>query len=306
MTTQRKSVLGRGLNALIPKTPLKEVSVRHDEIGTDTGGLGIIARVDVENVRPNPFQPRGEFDPETLAELTRSIVEKGVIQPITVRRVDGGYQLVTGERRLRAAQGAGLTQIPAYIISVESDEEMLELALIENIQRDTLNPIEIAHGYKRLLDECHLTQEDIAEKVGKDRTTVANFIRLLKLPQEIQAGLRKNLITMGHARALINVASEVMQLRIYTKTVDAGLSVRKVEQLAKAAEKSGNGSARRRTAPAPSSNVQSVEEKLRQALGTKVSVREKGSGRGEIIIEFYSLDDLDRLLDLFAALEKLQ
>jgi ParB family chromosome partitioning protein len=183
---------------------------------------------------------------------------------------------------------------------------MLELALIENIQRDTLNPIEIAHGYKRLLDECHLTQEDVAEKVGKDRTTVANFIRLLKLPQEIQAGLRRNLITMGHARALINVANETMQLRIYKKAVDAGLSVRKVEQLAKAAEKSGDGSARKRGAAAPSSNVLSVEEKLRQALGTKVSVREKGSGRGEIVIEFYSLDDLDRLLDLFAAVEKLQ
>lgn len=306
MPTQKKSVLGRGLNALIPKSPLKEVSVRHDEVGTDTGGVGIIARIDVENIRPNPFQPRGEFDPETLAELTRSIVEKGVIQPITARRVDGGYQLVTGERRLRAAQSAGLTQIPAYIISVESDEEMLELALIENIQRDTLNPIEIAHGYKRLLDECHLTQEDVAEKVGKDRTTVANFIRLLKLPQEIQAGLRKNLITMGHARALINLASEPMQLRIYKKTVDAGLSVRKVEQLAKATEKSGGLSGRKRSVSAPPSNVRSVEEKLRQALGTKVSVREKGSGRGEIVIEFYSLDDLDRLMDLFAAIEKLQ
>jgi ParB family chromosome partitioning protein len=306
MPTQKKSVLGRGLSALIPKTPLKEVSLRHDEIGTDTGGVGIIARVDVESIRPNPFQPRGEFDPETLSELTRSIVEKGVIQPITVRRVDGGYQLVTGERRLRAAQSAGMAQIPAYIISVESDEEMLELALIENIQRDTLNPIEIAHGYKRLLDECHLTQEDVAEKVGKDRTTVANFIRLLKLPQEIQVGLRKNLITMGHARALINVASEAMQLRIYKKAVETGLSVRKVEQLAKTAEKSGDGSARKRSVAAPSSNVQSLEEKLRQALGTKVSVREKEGGRGEIIIEFYSLDDLDRLLDLFAAIEKLQ
>jgi ParB family chromosome partitioning protein len=306
MPTQKKSVLGRGLNALIPKSPLKEVSVRHDEVGTDTGGVGIVARIDVEKIRPNPFQPRGEFDPETLAELTRSIVEKGVIQPITARRVDGGYQLVTGERRLRAAQSAGLTEIPAYIISVESDEEMLELALIENIQRDTLNPIEIAHGYKRLLDECHLTQEDVAEKVGKDRTTVANFIRLLKLPQEIQAGLRKNLITMGHARALINLASEAMQLRIYKKTVDAGLSVRKVEQLAKATERSRDGSGLKRSVAAPSSNVQSVEEKLRQALGTKVSVREKGGGRGEIVIEFYSLDDLDRLLDLFAAIGKPQ
>ena len=306
MTTQKKSVLGRGLSALIPKVPtLREVSVRQDEVGTDTGGVGVIARIDVENVRPNPFQPRAEFDPETLAELTRSIVEKGVIQPITVRRVDGAYQLVTGERRLRAAQNAGLAQIPAYIIAVESDEEMLELALIENIQRDTLNPIEIAHAYKRLIDECHLTQEEVADKVGKDRTTVANFIRLLKLPPEIQVGVRKNLITMGHARALITIPSEAMQVRIYKKIVDAGLSVRKVELLAKSAGKPAEHSPRKAGGGPPSSSVQSIEEKLRRALGTKVSVREKGNGRGEIVVEFYSLDDLDRLLDLFAALEKI-
>src|SRR3972149_4587362 len=233
MTNQKKSVLGRGLSALIPKAPMKEVSVRHDEVGSDSGGVGIMARIPVDQIRSNPFQPRTEFDPEALAELTRSIVEKGVIQPVTVRRVEGGYQLVTGERRLRAAQNAGLSEIPAYIIAVDSDEEMLELALIENIQRETLNPIEIAHAYRRLIDECHLTQEEVAEKVGKDRTTVTNFIRLLKLPQEIQIGLRKDLITMGHARALINVARATLQLRIYKRIVDAGLSVRKVEQLVK-------------------------------------------------------------------------
>ncbi|MBM4160209.1 MAG: ParB/RepB/Spo0J family partition protein [Ignavibacteria bacterium] len=305
MTTQKKSVLGRGLSALIPKAPPKEVSLRSDEVGVDTGGLGIVARIDVDNVRPNPFQPRSEFDPETLAELTRSIIEKGVIQPITVRRVDGAYQLVTGERRLRAAQSAGLAQIPAYIITVESDEEMLELALIENIQRDTLNPIEIAHAYKRLIDECNLTQDDVAEKVGKDRTTVANFIRLLRLPSEIQLGLRKDLISMGHARALINIPSEALQLRIYKRIVKAGLSVRKVEQLAKSAGKPAEGARRKSAASPPSASAQSIEEKLRQALGTKVSVREKENGRGEIVIEFYSLDDLDRLLDLFATIEKM-
>ncbi len=192
MTTQKKSVLGRGLSALIPKTTVKEVSVRSDDIGRDSGGEGVIARIDLARIRPNPFQPRAEFDPESLSELTRSIVEKGVIQPITVRRVTDGYQLISGERRLRAAHSAGLEQIPAYIISVESDEEMLELALVENIQRETLNPIEIATAYKRLIEECHLTQEDVAEKVGKDRTTVTNFLRLLKLPEEIQNGLKKN------------------------------------------------------------------------------------------------------------------
>jgi ParB family chromosome partitioning protein len=304
MSAQKKSVLGRGLSALIPKAPAKEVSIRQDEIGTDTGEVGIMARVNVDQIRPNPFQPRTEFDPETLAELTRSIVEKGVIQPITVRRAEGGYQLVTGERRLRAAQNAGLAQIPTYIIAVDSDEEMLELALIENIQRDTLNPIEISHAYKRLVDECHLTQEEVADKVGKDRTTVANFIRLLKLPAEIQVGLRKNLISMGHARALINVPLESMQLRLYHKIVDSGLSVRKIEQLAKSSGKSAETHTRKTGVREVSTNVQSVEEKLRQTLGTKVLVREKEGGRGEIVIEFYSLDDLDRLLDLFASLQK--
>ena len=304
MSTQKKSVLGRGLSALIPKAPAKEVSVRHDELGADTGEVGIIARIPIEQIRPNPFQPRTEFDPEALAELTRSIVEKGVIQPITVRRIEGGYQLVTGERRLRAAQNAGLPEIPAYIIAVESDEEMLELALIENIQRETLNPIEISHAYKRLIDECHLTQEEVAEKVGKDRTTVTNFIRLLKLPIEIQVGLRKNLISMGHARALINVPTESMQIRLYQKIVDSGISVRKIEQLAKSTGKSTDGTGRKTPPREVSAGVQSLEEKLRQTLGTKVNVRERGGGKGEIVIEFYSLDDLDRLLDLFASLEK--
>jgi ParB family chromosome partitioning protein len=304
MSTQKKSVLGRGLSALIPKAPLKEVSVRHDEVGSDTGEVGIIARVSIDQVRSNPFQPRTEFDPETLAELTRSIVEKGVIQPITVRRVESGYQLVTGERRLRAAQNAGLSEIPAYIIAVDSDEEMLELALIENIQRDTLNPIEIGHAYKRLIDECHLTQEEVAEKVGKDRTTVTNFIRLLKLPLEIQIGLRKNQITMGHARALINIPTESVQLRIYQRIVDSGLTVRKVEQLAKATGKPSEGGGKKSAPRETSASVQSIEEKLRQTFGTKVNIRERENGRGEIVIEFYSLDDLDRLLDLFAALEK--
>jgi ParB family chromosome partitioning protein len=304
MTTQKKTVLGRGLNALIPKAPMKEVSVRHDEVGSDTGGVGIMARILMDQIRPNPFQPRTEFDAEALAELTRSIVEKGVIQPVTVRRVEGGFQLVTGERRLRAAQNAGLSEIPAYVIAVDSDEEMLELALIENIQRETLNPIEIAHAYKRLIDECHLTQEEVSEKVGKDRTTVTNFIRLLKLPPEIQLGLRKNQLSMGHARALINIPTESMQLRLYQKIVNSGMSVRKVELLAKSAGKPAESTSRRTPAREVSASVQSIEAKLRQTLGTKVVVREKDKGRGEIVIEFYSLDDLDRLLDLFASLEK--
>ncbi|HEY4611684.1 MAG TPA: ParB/RepB/Spo0J family partition protein [Bacteroidota bacterium] len=304
MTTQKKSVLGRGLNALIPKAPLRDVSVQEGEMNVETAAPGVIARIACDRIRPNPFQPRSDFDHASLDELKQSIIEKGVIQPITVRRFNDEYQLITGERRLRAAQAAGLVQIPAYVIDVQTDEEMLELALIENIQREHLNPMEVAAGFQRLIDECHLTQEEVAQKVGKDRTTVTNFLRLLKLPVQIQDGLRKNKLTMGHARALINLPSERMQLKMYEKIIQDGLSVRKVELYAKEGKpksKSGAGAVTIST-----SSVQSVEEKIRRALATKVSVRPKGGGRGDIVIEYYSLDDLDRLLDLFAAVEKYQ
>lgn len=299
---QKKSVMGRGLNALIPKGP------RIESTGDERGpvDLGKVASIEVSKVRPNPFQPRSDFDESALEELKRSIQEKGVIQPITVRRVADGYQIIAGERRLRAVQLARMKEIPAYVIDVPSDEDMLELALIENIQREHLNPMEIATAYQRLLDECHLTQEDVAQKVGKDRTTVTNFLRLLKLPAKIQEGLRKSKISMGHARALVNVPSEKSQLRLFEKIVQEGLSVRKVEDLARGSNgqrpappaRKGRDSA---TTPA---GIQSVEEQLRQTLGTKVMVRTKGGGRGEIIVEFYSLDEFDRLLDLLSSTAK--
>lgn len=304
MSTQKKSVLGRGLNALIPKVPLREVSIQPEARTGERTADGSIARIECDRIRPNPFQPRSDFDQGSLHELTQSIIEKGVIQPITVRRLGDEYQLITGERRLRAVQAAGLTEIPAYVIAVQSDKEMLELALIENIQREHLNPMEIAAAYQRLIVECHLTQEEIAQKVGKDRTTVANFLRLLKLPLQIQDGLRKNKLSMGHARALINIPSEELQLKIYEKIINDGLSVRRVEQLAKGGKPSHK--ARKVSASVPTSSILSVEEKIRRALGTKVTVRSKGGGRGEIVIEYYSLDDLDRLLDIFAAVEKYQ
>jgi ParB family transcriptional regulator, chromosome partitioning protein len=299
MVDQKKSVLGRGLNALIPKSSKMEVNVRDGSVGRDTGEMGIIASIDIVKIQPNPFQPRIDFDQESLAELTRSIQEKGVIQPITVRRIDGGYQLISGERRLRAVQSARLRQIPAYIIAVATDEEMLELALIENIQREYLNPMEIANAYQRLMDECNINQEDIAKRVGKDRSTVTNFIRLLKLPIKIQEGLRKEKISMGHARALITLPNERMQLRLFEKIVDNGLSVRKVEDIVRAAQQPRTKSRTHKENTSSQSGIQNLEGKLRQALGTKVKVRTKGQGRGEIVIEYYSLDDFDRLMDLF-------
>ncbi len=304
MATQgKKSVLGRGLGALIPRGTPKEMSVKQEYAIPDSGENGVLASIDIAKVRPNPFQPRVDFDKDALEDLTKSIVEKGVIQPITVRRVEGGYEMIAGERRLRAAQAARLKQIPAYIVVVESDEEMLELALIENIQREHLNPIELANGYQRLMQECHLNTEEVAKRVGKERSTVTNFIRLLKLPQKIQDGLRKETIQMGHARALINLPTEKMQLRLYEKIVDGGLSVRKVEDLVKAFAKREVRHVKKVQGDTDA-NTSNIEEKLRQYLGTKVSLRPKEKGRGEIIVEYYSLEDLDRLIELFAAAEK--
>src|SRR3989338_532271 len=297
---QKRSVLGRGLNALIPKGPRIEsvAADRHE------GSMGVTASIDTAKIGPNPFQPRMEFDDESLEELKRSIQEKGIIQPITVRRFGDGYQIIACERRLRAAQLARLKEIPAYILEVTTDEEMLELALIENIQREYLNPMEIAGAYQRLIDECHLTQEDIAKKVGKERSTVTNFLRLLKLPEKIQDGLRKAKISMGHARALVNVVNEKLQLRLYEKIVEEGMSVRRVEDLArgvtghKSSRRSKNGSG------STQSGIQAVEEQLRRSLGTKVIVRTKGGGKGDITIEFYSLDEFDRLLEILTEHKK--
>jgi len=296
MAQQKRSVLGRGLNALIPGGPAKEISVRPEDVSRDAGGIGIIASIEISRIKPNPYQPRADFDRDALEELSRSILQKGVIQPVTIRRFGPDYQLVSGERRLRAAQHAGLTNIPAYIIEVRDDAELLELAIVENIQREQLNPMEIAYAYRRLIDECHLTQEDVAHKVGKDRATVSNFLRLLKLPERVKDGLRKGSLSMGHARALININDEKAQLRLYEKILRSGFSVRRTEEASRTTKKSPKAKARVRVSKA--SDIHSVEEKLRHALGTKVQIRTKKGERGEIVIEYYSHEDLDRLLDL--------
>ncbi|MBP8975877.1 MAG: ParB/RepB/Spo0J family partition protein [Bacteroidetes bacterium] len=306
MNVPKKSVLGRGLDALIPKSQLPEINIHDSTLKRDTGENGIIATIEVERIQPNPFQPRTDFDQSSLEELANSIREKGIIQPVTVRRISGGYQLISGERRLRAAQMARLKTIPAYIMNIATDEEMLELALVENIQREYLNPMEIAVAYQRLIDECHLSQDEIAKRVGKDRTTVTNFLRLLKLPQKIQEGLRKNKITTGHARALINLPNERTQLRLYEKIVAEGLSVRKVEELVRNVGKHNvkSGSQSHRTESG--GELEHLEGQLRELLGTKVRVQNKGDGKGEIIIEFYSLDDFERLFEIFSAGNKRQ
>lgn len=297
-----KPVLGRGLDALIPRATQPPAITHHPGRHDDGVGDDLIAHIELARIEHNPYQPRADFNPVAQNELKRSIQEKGVIQPITVRRMDNGYQLISGERRVRAAREAGLTHIPAYIIRVHNNEEMLELALIENLQRETLNPIEIAISYRRLMDECHFTQEQVSQKIGKDRSTITNFLRLLKLPDVIQEALRKSEVSTGHARALITLEDPVTQMEIFQKIVDKGISVREVERLVR---ERGSRTAKKHVVrmTQTSSSLESVEEKLRQLLGTKVQVRMVQDGKGEIVVEFYSADDLERLVDLLLSIQ---
>lgn len=308
-----KPGLGRGLDALINPHVKDNIdvplAVSSKELQKDDGhSYDILVKLPVNSISPNPYQPRTEFDQTALDELKKSILENGLIQPITVRRSGRDtYELISGERRLRSCKDIGLKEIPSYIIKVETKEAMLALSLIENIQREKLNPIEIANAYKKLMEECNLSQEEIAERVGKDRTTITNTIRLLKLPLKIQNHLIKDEISMGHARALINVPNEFVQLEICEKIISHSLSVRKVEALVRkylenktSKKPAAQGSADR----AAQVSQRSVEERLRNILGTKVTCSQKKNGSGSIVIEFYSNDELERLFELFEIISK--
>jgi len=285
---KKKAALGRGLGALIDDSKYEpNVSAVHRAID----------EVELDKIEINPFQPRTEFDKEALSELADSIKELGVIQPITVRKQDGDvYQLISGERRLRAAKLAGLTKIVAYVREAD-DQAMLEMALVENIQRQDLNAIEIAISYQRLIDECGLTQENLSGRVGKKRTTITNYLRLLKLPAEIQIGIRDRDISMGHARALVNVADEALQTRLYKKIVAEELSVRKVEELVRNANKEQKEEAK--TDGETKQNVVPLQENLNQLFNAKVEVKRNNKGKGRIVIPFASDEDLERIVVLF-------
>ncbi len=298
-----KVVLGKGLKALISEDNIHHTQNKHGEstyqyIDKHNGKPGIIGKVPIDKIQPNPFQPRREFEAHALEELKQSIVENGIIQPITVRAHGSGYQLISGERRLRASKLAGLSDIPAYILKIETDREMLELALIENIQREKLNPMEVAHGYDRLISECKLTQEDVSKRVGKDRTTISNFLRLLKLPDEIQDSLKKSQLSMGHARALLSLETPEAQLDVWQQVIKNGLSVRKVESMVQSYGKE-------KTAPKTDAvkdvNTGHVEGKLRERFATKVKLQHSKKGNGQIVIEYYSVDDLERIMELIGA-----
>ena len=287
MTAQNKNrALGRGLDQIMQ-------SSETDITSTDISGnyvVGAIAQIDIDKIETNPFQPRTDFDETALIELSESIKNQGVIQPVTVRKMGyDKYQLISGERRLRASKLAGLEKIPVFI-RVANDEQMLEMALIENIHRENLNAIEVAISYQRLLEECKLTQDQLSEKVGKDRSTVSNFLRLLKLPAEIQIAIRDGYITMGHARALIGISDKARQLIILKRIIDEDLSVRQVEMLVK------DKPAKKPKAIVPE-NYKVQADALSKALNMGVKVSRDSKGKGSLTINFKNDAEFERLLD---------
>ncbi len=308
-----KKVLGRGLGAFFPdyEEEGKGTSGKEGEGEQPKGSsrtyldpqkrVNIVLHVPVADIRPNPHQPRKEFKEEALEELAHSIKKHGLIQPITVRYIgERRFELISGERRLRASKLAGLEEIPSYIREVD-DDEVISFALIENIQREDLNPVEVAMGYKRLVDELDYTQAEVAEKVGKNRTTVTNMLRLLNLPAFIQAALRDNKISMGHARALINIENEEDQERIFKKAVKKGYSVRQIEDAVRSLGEEKSGTKKQKEKSENQAIYNEISSRLRRKLSTKVNIKPKKNG-GEIRIEYYSDDELDRLLELFESI----
>ena len=286
-TPNKKRGLGRGLDAILqsPETDITSADISGNYVA------GAIAQIEIDKIDTNPFQPRTDFDESALNELAESIKNQGVIQPVTVRKMGyDKYQLISGERRLRTSKLAGLKTIPVFI-RVANDEQMLEMALIENIHRENLNAIEVAISYQRLLEECKLTQDQLSEKVGKDRSTVANFLRLLKLPAEIQIAIRDGYITMGHARALVNISDKAKQLIILKRIIEEDLSVRQVEMLAR--EKSP---AKKQKSVVPESyKIQA--DTLSKALKMNVKVNRDSKGKGSLTISFKNDEEFEKLID---------
>ena len=276
MELAKRRALGRGLGALIPSTYPEE---KNDQL-----------YVPVAAIQPNPLQPRQAFDQAAIDELAESIRQKGLLQPLLVRRVNGAYELIAGERRWRAAQQLGMDQVPVTVRDC-ADGELLEMALIENIQRENLNPLEEARAYRRLGDEFKLTQDEIATRVGKDRSTVANTVRLLQLPQEVQREIERGTLSAGHARALVNAGPEAAKVKLAREIVARRLTVRETEKLAK-----------RHAQPDADVELRAAEHRLTEALGTRVRLHTRRGGAGKIEIEYYSLEGLNALIDRLSAL----
>ncbi len=312
MASPKKAALGKGLSALLPSQP--------EDAGDETGSrtrlynfeerrrlAGRVAELELDAIRPNPYQPRTDFDDDALGELAASIQQLGIIQPLTVRALgDGRYELISGERRLRASRRAGLKRVPAYVREADT-EAMLEMAIVENVQREDLNPVEVALGYQRLMEEVGLTQEQVAEKVGKSRPTVANALRLLRLPPRVQASLREGTLTSGHARALVGVEDDQALLDLHREILDDGLSVRAVENRARVLRE-GEPDAPPSAAPsAPSEpaipprdrlQIEAMEARLREHVSSRVQIRHRaGDGGGTVEVSYYSVDDLERVVN---------
>lgn len=302
MTTNsnnKKKALGQGIKALLNNID-EELKATAQAIpaGSEKPVIAVGGRVPLHLISVNPKQPRHDFDETALNELAESIREHDIIQPVTVVKMsDGKYMLISGERRLRAAKMAGLKDIPAYIRTA-NDQEMLEMALLENLQRENLNAIEIALSYKRLMDECDLTQEQVSDRMKKERSTIANYLRLLKLPPDIQKAVRDNKLSMGHARAIIGLENVDEQLYLYRETLQKGLSVRQVEQLAKnltAGKKNPVTSVKPEPKLAPA--YRRIQDNMASHFSTKVVLNRKKNGKGSIIIDFYSDEDLERIME---------
>lgn len=292
-TKGKKRVLGRGLEAILqsPETDITAVDISGNYVA------GAIAELDVNKIEANPFQPRTDFDEQMLNELVSSIKVQGVIQPVTVRKLGfEKYQLIAGERRLKASRLAGFETIPAFI-RVANDEQMLELALIENIHRQDLNSIEVAISYSRLIEECKLTHEKLSERIGKNRSTISNFLRLLKLPPEIQIALRDDVISMGHARALVTIPEEETQIKILRKIITEDLNVRQVEAIVRAINKPDEPAGNTVKTKLPEEYKKATVE-LSKKFQSKVSLKRNNKGKGNIVINFNNDDDLNRILEI--------
>ena len=293
MAAPKRKAMGKGLAALLKDNA--ELNSAEDKNADQV--VGTIAELDISDIQANPGQPRTIFDPEALNELADSIKALGIIQPITVRKVGASkFEIISGERRFRAAKIAGLDSIPAYI-RLADDQSMLEMALVENIQREELDPIEVALSYERLIDECELTQEEMSNRVGKKRSTITNYLRLLKLQPLIQAGLRDKMIAVGHARALINVVNEEDQLNLYQEIIAKELSVRQVEDASRKLKEGAVKTTQKTKALLPDKYVQ-MNNELKKAPDAEVELNRNQRGRGKITIAFKNDQELERLLDL--------
>lgn len=290
----KKRALGRGLSALLENA---DTDITTKNVSLEGKTVGSISSLLIEQIEANPFNPRTYFEEEQLNELKDSIAVHGIIQPLTVRKLGRDrYQLISGERRFRASQLAGLTEIPCYI-RIANDQSMLEMALVENIQRVDLNAIEVALSYQRLIDECNFTQEQLSQKVGKSRSNIANFLRLLKLPAPIQIGIRQGFISMGHARAIVSSGDEATQLLLFEKVMEEGLSVRAVENLIKDKKDTKPQTDKKPEMPKLSSFAESFQNRLSKQLNTKVQIAANNNGQGKIVINFESEEELDKIID---------